>query len=107
MGLLKATYKKMTASGKVFEGRGQLVGVLIAGDDVNNPTVSLCEGTAFAAAKEIVPTVKQKASNLGWVGFMLGGATIDLDGLHLTLTTAGSAELIFYYREGHLRSEVK
>ena len=92
-----STSSKISASAAVYTGACELRGFLVGTDGVNDPVITIYNGTSNAGG-EIVPTSTYDASQLG-----LNGATglqpgVHCDtGIYVEITCAGTCEVVAYY----------
>jgi len=88
---------KMTSSGIVTAKSAELWGVLIGCDGVNDPTITIYNGTDNSG-NEIVPTNTYDASILGINGAILPFGLYAPDGLYVEITCAGAVEVVAMWR---------
>lgn len=96
--MLDADSKKLTASGTVFTGKGCVVGFLIGKDGVNDPSVTIYDGTDNTGT-EIVPTATYDASALGIDGAMPCVRIRCQTGCYVAISCQGTVEVVIYFKQ--------
>ena len=87
--------KKMTASGAVFTGAGNITGMLVGTDGTNDPTITIDDSTD-GSGTDVVPTTTYDASVLGLNGFMRVLIPCNA-GAYITISNLGTGEVVCYY----------
>lgn len=93
--------KKLTASGMAYTGKSALTDVLIGTDGLNDPTVSVFDGTD-SSGEEKMPTNTYDASKLGLNGVVWQNPRLMETGIYVLIAlAAGDVEVVTGYREWH------
>lgn len=90
-----------TESGIVFNGECLFGGVLLATDGIENPTITIYDGTDNTGTV-IFPTTEFDASTLGLNGYMPAFTTHCKNGIYIEIATDGSVEAVVYYKDRRL-----
>jgi len=94
---LSTTPTKIISSTTVFTGACSFRGFLIGTDGVNDPVITIYDGTSNAGA-EIVPTATYDASQLGLNGVTgLNPGVKCNTGLYIEITCDGTVEVVPYW----------
>ncbi len=88
--------KVKTDSGIVHSTWSIVFGFLLGCDGVNDPTVTIYNGQSVVAGQEIVPTNTYDASALGLNG-AVGLNIYCPDGVYVTMSCAGTVEVLTYF----------
>lgn len=91
--------ERMLATGTIYEEPAILVGMLIATDGVNDPAVVAYNNTdATDATKKVTPPVIVDSTIQEFVGFFPNMPIRCRNGLHITIASLGSGEVMVYWR---------
>jgi hypothetical protein len=94
-----ADVTRVTASTTVSSDPAVLVGLLIATDGSNSPTVTAYNDTdAATAANKITPPVVVDSSSQEFVGFFPAMPIRCRSALHVAVSTLGSGEVMVFWR---------
>jgi len=91
--------KKLSASGMIFTGESILSHMLLGTDGVNDPTITIYDGTDNTG-EEIVPTTTYDSSALGLNGFTLTHVLEFIIGIYVEITCSGTVEVCCGYKSG-------
>lgn len=94
---LNTTPTKITESGIVFTGACVFRGFLLGTDGVNDPVITVYNGTSNAGA-EIIPTCTYDASQLGLNGVTgINPGIYCSTGIYIEITCAGVVEVVPFW----------
>ena len=88
----------VSSSQIITSNSATLAGMQLGTDGVNDPTVTIYDGTTNAG-NEIVPTTTYDASALGLSGFVGAYDKKAYNGIYVEISGAGSVEVTVDYRE--------
>jgi hypothetical protein len=91
------TVTTVSSSQTVASGSAVLAGMQLGTDSLNDPTVTIYNGSDNTGA-EIVPTTTYDASALGLNGFVASYDKKAYNGIYVEITCAGSVEVTIDYR---------
>ena len=86
---------KLSSSAIVVTGKCNLAAMLLGTDGVNDPVVTVYDGTDNTG-EEVVPTTTYDASALGLSGYM-GKLLLCDTGIYVEITCAGTVEVVIHY----------
>jgi len=94
-----ADVQRLTASATVSADPSVLVGILVATDGVNSPTVVAYNDTdGNTAANRVTPPVVVDSGSQEFVGFFPGVPIRCRSALHITIANLGSGEVMVFWR---------
>lgn len=88
-----ATTTKHTASGIAFNGPCTLTGLLIGTDKINDPLITIYDGTDNTGVERI-PSTTIDSSLLGFNGLQISVPIRFENGIYVEITTGGTVEVI-------------
>lgn len=89
--------KKLSESGMVYTGESLLTSMLIGTDGVNDPTITIYDGTDNTGIEK-VPTTTYDSSALGLNGFILSFPKEFKTGIYVEITCSGTVEVVVDYK---------